>query len=229
MATPGALVTTLAQALGLPEATLVVHDRNLVKAGLRTKGGRGWSAAHVTPRDAPHLVLAVLASAQVKDSVEALRRYELTSPDARTSSDGLYRGVGLPELARLGPDHSFIDALEALLASASTGALAQIVRRSNADIPDRAPPAWPLIEIAAISPGALGELRLAGLPGGKTCAIRYCIREPARGASTAELKRWAAQVKRHRANGDLTQQRRVTQSTIRDIAVLLSPKEEMGS
>jgi len=43
------------------------------------------------------------------------------------------------------------------------------------------------------------------------------------------LKRWAAQVKRHRANGDLTQQRRVTQSTIRDIAVLLSPKEEMGS
>ena len=48
MASPGELVRTLAEVLGVPEPTVTVHDRNLVTAGLRTKGGRGRRAASFT-------------------------------------------------------------------------------------------------------------------------------------------------------------------------------------
>jgi len=52
MATPGELVRTVAEALGIAEATVVQYDRNLVAAGLRTKGGRGRSrrARHLSGR-----------------------------------------------------------------------------------------------------------------------------------------------------------------------------------
>jgi hypothetical protein len=41
VATPGKLVRAVADMLGAPEATVIQHDRNLVAAGLRSKGGRG--------------------------------------------------------------------------------------------------------------------------------------------------------------------------------------------
>lgn len=72
MATPGELVHAIAEALGVPEPTVVVHDRNLVVAGLRTKGGRGRSAAKITANDAANLLIAVAGStgynAAIKDS-----------------------------------------------------------------------------------------------------------------------------------------------------------------
>lgn len=53
-----------------------MHDRNLAVAGLRTKGGRGTSAAKVTPLDAARLFVALLASMKVKDSVEKVQAFE---------------------------------------------------------------------------------------------------------------------------------------------------------
>ena len=60
--TPGELVRIVAEALDEPEPTVIQHDRNLFAAGLRTRGGRGLSAAQTTLRDAANLTIAVLGT-----------------------------------------------------------------------------------------------------------------------------------------------------------------------
>jgi len=70
VASPGELVRKFSQLLGIAEPTIVLHDRILVVAGLRSKSGRGNSAARMTARDAAHLLVAVLGSGHVKDSAE---------------------------------------------------------------------------------------------------------------------------------------------------------------
>jgi hypothetical protein len=74
--TPGQLVKAVAIALDVSEETVTQHDRNLVVAGLRTKGGRGRSAPDVTPLDAARLFISTLWSVRAKDSVETVKRAE---------------------------------------------------------------------------------------------------------------------------------------------------------
>jgi hypothetical protein len=112
--TPGQLVNAVAIALNVPAETVVQHDRNLVVAGLRTKGGRGHSAPKVTPLDAARLVVAVLGSARVLDSVETARTFEQAvyfGQDKERSFDAA--------LMRLPDGHSFVEALAELIADAS--------------------------------------------------------------------------------------------------------------
>jgi hypothetical protein len=59
---PGVFVEELAKILGLPAKSIVVIDRALSEAGMRTRGGRGRSAAKVTTADAATLLLAVMAT-----------------------------------------------------------------------------------------------------------------------------------------------------------------------
>src|SRR5258708_14243115 len=101
MASPGELVDVVARALGVPKATVTNHDRNLLKAGLRTKYGRGWAAANITPRDAAHLLTAILASAQVQDSVSSVQRYTETRPHPPGSAKSGFGRIGITELAAL--------------------------------------------------------------------------------------------------------------------------------
>lgn len=112
--TPGQLVNAVAIALNVPAETVVQHDRNLVVAGLRTKGGRGHSAPKVTPLDAARLVVAVLGSARVLDSVETARTFEQAvyfGQDKERSFDAA--------LMRLPDGHSFVEALAELITDAS--------------------------------------------------------------------------------------------------------------
>src|SRR5258705_11448956 len=62
MATPGQLVKCIAEALGIPEPTVVQYDRLLSENGMRSKGGRGTSAAKVTAVDAANLLIAIMES-----------------------------------------------------------------------------------------------------------------------------------------------------------------------
>ena len=62
MATPGQMVQTMADVLGMPAATVSQYDRQLAEAGLRTTGGRGPSAAKVGATDAANLLIAILGS-----------------------------------------------------------------------------------------------------------------------------------------------------------------------
>jgi hypothetical protein len=109
MAMPGELIKLMGAVTEVPEATVTQHDRTLFLAGLRTRGGRGTSAAKVTARDAANLLTAVLASEQVKDSAETVLRYAAALEQHKFK---------LPILDTLPEEHSFIDALEALITMA---------------------------------------------------------------------------------------------------------------
>src|SRR4051812_9790994 len=79
MATPGQLVKCIAEALGIPAPTVVQYDRLLAENGLRSKGGRGNSAANVTPIDAANLLIAIMGSpvagASIKPAIEVCKTY----------------------------------------------------------------------------------------------------------------------------------------------------------
>jgi hypothetical protein len=113
--TPGQLVHAVSIALNVPAETVVQHDRNLVVAGLRTKGGRGSSAAKVTHLDAARLVAAILGSTKVLDSVDTVRECEQTT-SAGSDADGLpfFSPSMLPK------EHNFVEALAAIIADADT-------------------------------------------------------------------------------------------------------------
>ena len=201
MATPGELVEVMADALGVPAATVVVHDRNLVIAGLRSKGGRGRSAAQVTERDAAHLLTAILASAQVRDSAYSVERYAKTRPVERSSGADSYKRSGIKQLAKLPGRHSFIDALEALITAAATGSL----------------PKAAVIEVAALTPGTIGDIRIAGLAHKATVHVRYGEPTPwdeRKVPSARKVDQWEANMKKQQSATDLEQYRRVSARTI---------------
>lgn len=119
------------------------HDRNLVAAGRRSKGGRGRSAAKVTPQDGASLLIAVAGSNYVKDSVETLEQYGnkriqdiefedfkyLEDEDfllERNKHDGrswLLPGLYLPHLRSLEQSHTFLEAMTAIIADELDGSL----------------------------------------------------------------------------------------------------------
>jgi hypothetical protein len=125
--TPGQLVKAMAVALDVPEETVVQHDRNLVVAGLRTKGGRGPSAPEVTHLDAARLFVAILGSKRNKDSVATVRAFEDAIRTGRIVSE-LFRGdavhrrhIEIDEayadlsLSRLPDRHNFVEAIVSLI------------------------------------------------------------------------------------------------------------------
>lgn len=229
MASPGELVKTMADVLGLPEATVVVHDRNLVVAGLRTKSGRGWSAAKVTPRDAAQLVTAILGSSQVKDSIDTVRRYGETRPCDPTLAHENFAQIGIAELAHLPCGHSFIDALEALIAAAASGSLVEVVIDKPDQHKARDVNSGPIIEVAATSPGTVGDIRVAGTASKKTASVTYDLPSPWDGAELPpadQLDAWEKRVKAERTDADLEELRRISGKTIMRLGKLLTPLRE---
>ena len=229
--TPTEVVKRVAEMLGIPEATLVVQDRNLVVAGLRSKQEKGRGAGNITARDAAHLLTAALGSNQAKDAVPAVRRYSETRAQNPGSVKRTFAQMGLKELASLPPDHSFVDALEALLHSASVGALGKwmsdVAQEAGAPKAEVAP----LIEVAFLSPGTLGDLRVAGMKDGLTAAVRYALPSPwdrpgRKKPSEAEIAAWEKQVHARHVDVDLEQYRKITARTILHIAEGLSPRKE---
>jgi hypothetical protein len=92
MAKPKELVAKVSEITGVSLATVVVHDRNLLNAGLRTEGLRGRGRSKVTFRDAANLLIAVAASRNVKDSAETVRAYAPLAADKEMSFGDEQRG-----------------------------------------------------------------------------------------------------------------------------------------
>lgn len=129
MATPGDLVTAVAQALALQVGTVRQYDRSLAEAGLRTSGGRGRSAPEVTSGDAARLFIASVAGAVfgfgTKDAAEAVRFFgglRQNLPPKLQAKD--YAALRLSVLAELPPHHEFERFLEAVIQSLRQGQLA---------------------------------------------------------------------------------------------------------
>jgi hypothetical protein len=217
MATPAQLVEALSFVTGVPLPTVVDIDRKLVKAGLRTKGGRGLHAARMTSLDAARLLTAVLGSAQANTAAEAVTRYAQTHVDRARSSDALYAAAALEDLSSLPGRHSFVDALAALIGSASVGSLAKLIAKSGDD-------AVPRIEVFAFTRATRGRIRLSGLSGGGTASIEYVqppsIARSGQGCGTRGDTRTPTLAPE--SVGDLEQSRRATGRTILAIAKLLS-------
>ena len=212
MATPGELVEVMADVLGVPMPTVVVHDRNLVVDGLRSKGGRGRSAAQVTERDAAHLLTALLASAQVRDSVHSVERYRQSRCLPRKSSSDGFKACQIKGLAQLPKSHSFLDALEALITAAARGHL----------------PKSAVIEVAALTPGTIGDIRISGLASKATVHMRYAEPSPWDGKpnpSEREVAAWEIKLRKEQNKTDLEQYRRVSARTIFKLGEALALNE----
>lgn len=201
MATPPELMQAVSEATGVPLATVVDIDRWLVKAKLRTKGGRGLNAARMTVLDAARLLTAVLASSQSNRAVEAVECYGQTKPDKARSTEKLFAGTGLEDLANLPPSHSFVDGLAALITATATGSLAKMGARS-----------FPHIEVFALTQATHGRIRVSGLAGGTAASIEYA------GKSSGHETRG------RKAAGDLEQSRRITEQTILPVGRLFAEK-----
>ena len=166
--TPGELVRIVAEALDEAEPTVIQHDRNLFAAGLRTKGGRGPSAAKTTLRDAAHLTIAVMGTQFVRDSVEVVKGFGATKVWKESQNDRGWAGYCVPELARLPDEHTLIDAVEALFLSIGTGSLHEALRRACG--PGGAPN-LPDVRLAVQMPMRLGDLSIG--PGPASRCVRY--------------------------------------------------------
>ncbi|MBV2183868.1 MAG: hypothetical protein KUL88_04910 [Rhizobium sp.] len=106
MASPKELVATVAKLTGVPEGTVILHDRNLLVAGLRSEGMRGRGKSSVTFEDAANLLIAVAGSRNVKDSAKTVREYRDLVASQPLEFGDVERG------------HTFGDALAALLEAA---------------------------------------------------------------------------------------------------------------
>ena len=130
MATPGVLVKTMAEVLGISVATVTQYDRQLAEAGLRSKGGRGTSAAKVTSEDAANLLTAVVAApvtgSAIKEAARTCEAYASLPALPQVARIENFRKFGLPRLAGLPAKHSLQRALSTLIAAAGEGEVFQI-------------------------------------------------------------------------------------------------------
>jgi hypothetical protein len=127
MATPGQLVKSIAEALSIPEPTVVQYDRLLAESGWRSKGGRGTSAAKVTAVDAANLLIAILGSpvagASIKPAIEVCETYGRLRLKVGGTSENLktFKELGFATLAKLPTSHTLRDGLAAIIDGAKIG------------------------------------------------------------------------------------------------------------
>lgn len=132
--TPGRLIHVVSDALCVDVNTVTQLDQKLAAAGLRSKSGRGPSAADVTSRDAAMLVLTVLAQADVAVN----RRDGRTLENAREITDakvmpGRPKMPNLPEFSKAMErnDVSLADALGGFITDLKDPQIAGRYRKSG--------------------------------------------------------------------------------------------------
>lgn len=129
-ATPGQLKAKVAELFKLPANAVDYPWRVLREAGFVTKGGRGASAAKVTPHDAAFLLIAVAGPLPAADVLTSALRY-----GGLPLRDSSVEGPDLPEV--IASADTFVDGLAALIAAAGDGTLegyrAAMLRKPGTD------------------------------------------------------------------------------------------------
>lgn len=73
MATAGETIRNVADALALDQATVKSYFREIQKAGLIGKGGRGRAAVHFTSADTARILIAVMGAQSIAEAPDVLR------------------------------------------------------------------------------------------------------------------------------------------------------------
>jgi hypothetical protein len=127
----------------------------------------------------------------------------------------LFGTASLDDLAALPARHGFIDALTALIASASTGSLAKLIVVPKDSL-------VPHIEVFAFMRAIRGKIRIAGLPNGLTASVEYVSGLASIKPESAKTVVRCRDAGADENVGDLEQSRLVTEHTILPIAALLA-------
>jgi hypothetical protein len=213
MATPGQLVEAMALSLGVSIATVIQYDRQLAESGLRSKGGRGRSAAAITARDAANLLIAIaappLAGPTVKEAARTCEAYGSLKALQRASWIHRFPKFGLPTLTSLPACHSLGEALSALIDGVGKGEIFQIPDREGPLTADfcfgvqfEGPRPWAEI----LADGSMGQ--------GKTSQMARLVYTSGRTAKG--FRKPGA-----RLRGDLHQSRSISFATIRALGSLI--------
>ena len=211
MASPGQLVQTMAAALGISVATVAQYDRQLSEKGLRSKGGRGSSAATVTAHDAANLLIAILAGPTVKEAARTCEMYGSLKANGKGSFANRFPQFGLRSLAELPKRHSFQEALSTLIDAAARG--------EDFTIPDEREPisADSFFGIQIVGPRPWAEISADGSVGkGKG-------RPMAKLVYAQEWSAWRGDLYQSR-HVSFYQSRHVTFATVRALGSLLAGK-----
>ena len=137
MARATALVDLIAALTGLDHAKVTRHARFAREAGYLSQAARGRSAAHMTAKDAAHLLASILNDGIGQDAGMILKHIgcmEIDGEDLRNLKDARkWRDGALEQLRALlpvlfEPEHSFIDLLVALIEQAASGSTVFVQR-----------------------------------------------------------------------------------------------------
>lgn len=232
VASPGEMVKRIAEVFGAPEATVTLHDRNLADAGLRTKGGRGRSAAKMTAADAANLLMAVAGSSMVKNAVQTVQDYSVLpsrggeisirkdahsfSNNGNPPSSWDLADFPIPALQALPPDHTFRDALVGLIDAAADGSLREAVKNLRPFSEEHRIPSHWAIEVILWGPYPQAAIRI------------YCHDFSEKHHYSAiptemdAIMKWSKELEADRnSNGDLRQIREFSAKTILAVGDLL--------
>jgi hypothetical protein len=215
MATPGELIEAMAMTLGISIATVAQFDRQLSESGLRSKSGRGSSAAKVTPRDAANLLISILAAPVAGSSIKnAARTCEIYGalPNRSAAFHKLdFSKFGLHKLSALPNEHCLLQALSTAIEGVMSGEVMKLpsVKRKGR----RDSSSWVIYSQFGIGFG--GPRPWAEIRAHDTFVSE---RSAARLIYTSDAKK--------RIESDLYQERRITFATIRTLGLLLSGRTE---
>ena len=123
-------------------------------------------------------------------------------------------------------DHSFVDAVEALIATAAEGSLETAMEVYLSEIEGEEIGYEAIIEITVQTPGQLGDISIRG--GGASGHGRYGLPNPydqhqSLHPPSEEVDAWKRKVNDYHVQSDLIQYRKVTATTILELGRLLSP------
>lgn len=228
MTSPGALIASVASSFGVPENVVAYPYRVLRENGLVSTGGRGRSAAKVTPSDAANLLIAVASNLPAKGTLETWREYATLPPNPTHSllqidheyPDSMLewdlRFMPIPAVKALPSQHNFCDALTALIEASVDGSLDKGIRaRSDNWSVDDAPY---VISVDLIGPIPRAHITIDPIFGNflEMKAYDRVPHEP------VARKQWAE--KEFRESGDLEQKREFTARTIFALGDLLGQR-----
>lgn len=128
----GDLKAVIAKSMGLPENKVAYPYRAALDAGLISKGKPGRGGAAVTVRDGALAIIAVTSSYLGEQLIDGIRNFSeapLVCTKSTISTDEValwdkesskwnLPGINLPHFKSLKKDHTFLDALTALIESA---------------------------------------------------------------------------------------------------------------